>query len=350
MPESNQVSEILTVPLADRGIEWLISALQIASQLEFATIPPYLCAMWSIKSGEGRAYDHLREVVIEEMLHLGLVCNLLTTIGATPKLYPDAAPAYPCKLPGGIRPTLEVPLCGLTRQGIKGVFMEIEKPHHDISGIDPQAETDPTIGDLYDAIGLAFEAVPPTSITGWRQVAKMLPIRPGVKAHLFKIESLDDVRKAIFIIKEQGEGTALLPFDDSKGIDKDLAHYFRFAELFEGRELTIDDAGAITFNGPEIPFPDTFPMAVVPLGGYAGPDVPPETAAKLIEFDNSYTSMLKQLQAAWEPNPTAPAEAQPGKLTASIGDMFSLTSIAAELMAMELTVGGPNYGPCFRLV
>ena len=39
--------------------------------LEFATIPPYLTAMYSIKAGENRqVYDVIRSVVMQEMLHM----------------------------------------------------------------------------------------------------------------------------------------------------------------------------------------------------------------------------------------------------------------------------------------
>jgi Ferritin-like len=341
MPEDARISGLLEVPQEERGLEWLKAALQTAARLEFATIPPYLCAMWSIKSGDGKAYEHLREVVMEEMLHLGLVCNMLTSIGETPKLYPEAAPAYPCSLPGGVRPGLEVPLKGLTRDGIRDVFMEIEKPHHDVSGVDPTDETDPTIGDFYDAILAAFSSLPEWTATNQRQLAKQIRIRDGVQAFLFKIESKTDVAKAIGVIKEQGEGTASSPLDTYKGMSMDLAHYFRFAELFHGKEIVFE-AGIIEFTGPDIPFPDVYPMAEVPAGGHQGPDLPPAVAEKLSEFDQAYTTMLKQLQAAWE-------HGQIGKLNASVGTMFSLTDLATELMQMEMSQGDSTYGPCFRI-
>ena len=79
--------------------------------------------MWSIKSGSGDAYDLLQEVVIEEMLHLGLVCNLLTSLGETPALWPDAAPTYPCPLPGGFRPGVVVTLGKLTNDRVRNVLV-----------------------------------------------------------------------------------------------------------------------------------------------------------------------------------------------------------------------------------
>jgi hypothetical protein len=100
--------------------------------------------------------------------------------------------------------------------------------------------------------------------------------------------------------------------------------------------------GGITYTGPDIPFPETYPMATVPAGGYQGPGVPPAAAEKLVEFDQAFTTMLKQLHAAWNLG-------QLSKLNASVATMFSMTEIAAELMRIEISPGGPTYGPCFRL-
>jgi len=358
MANGAQVTELLSVPAVDRGLDWLKTALQTAAQLEFATIPPYLCAMWSIKDTDSAVYMSFREVVMEEMLHLGLVSNMLTTIGETPKLYPDAAPAFPCRLPGGVRPNLEVPLRRLTRQGVKDVFMEIEKPRHDISGLDPTVETDPTIGDFYDAILGAFEALPKNAnsghtvaISGYRQISRNINIRDGVVAVQFKVESLDDVQKAIRIIKEQGEGSETSPIDTAKGIAMDLAHYFRFAEIHQGKALAFDENGKIVFTGSVIEWndADVYPMADIPPGGYKSSDVPADVAEKLVEFDQTFTRMLKLLQAAWEPNPADPTKPQPTKLTASVGAMFQMTEIALELMGKEISSGGQTYGPCFRI-
>lgn len=342
MPEGPWIIDLLAVPEDSRDLDWLKAALQTVVHLEFATIPPYLCAMWSIKSGEGRAYDHLREVVMEEMLHLGFTCNMLTTIDETPRLFPDAAPSYPTKLPGGVRPNLTVPLRGLTRDGIKDVFMEIEKPQHDISGTDSTDENDPTIGNFYDAILGAFTALPTDTVIGERQLGKKIDIRENVTATLFRIESITDVMKAIKVIKEQGEGTSPSPFESSKEIAYDLAHYFRFAELHTGKELVPDPmTGGIEFTGNDIPFPDTPPMAEVPPGG--DQNAPDNVAAKLLEFDQTYTNMLKQLQGAWENGSLS-------NLNASIYDsMLRLTDLAAEIMTIEITPGGPTYGPCFRI-
>lgn len=346
MPDSPHVADLLTTPSAGRDLTWLKQALQTALKLEFATLPPYLCAWWSIKSASGRASDHLREVIMEEMLHLGLACNMLTAIGGTPRLYPDASPAFPGPLPGGVRPGLVVPLQGLTREAVKTVFMEIEKPHHDISGVDPTDETDPTIGDFYDAIQGAFESLPDQPLTGTPQQERQIPVVENAIALLFKIQSKDDARRAIHVIKEQGEGTATSPFDDSKHIAGDLAHYFRFAELYHGKQLVLGQEGTITYTGADVPFPDAYPMSVVPSGGYKSADVEQTVQQKLLKFDQNYTKMLKKLQLAWEAG--SPEEADEA-FDESVSAMFSLRGPARQLMQIPIPGGTGTYGPCFRI-
>ena len=51
--------------------------LQWAIQLEHATIPPYLCALYSIKEGHNpEATEILRSIFMEEMLHMTLAANI----------------------------------------------------------------------------------------------------------------------------------------------------------------------------------------------------------------------------------------------------------------------------------
>src|SRR5260370_10886525 len=56
----------------------LRSALQTAMQLEFSTIPPYLCAQWSINVDPDGVSDLIQDVVVQEMFHFALAGNMLT--------------------------------------------------------------------------------------------------------------------------------------------------------------------------------------------------------------------------------------------------------------------------------
>jgi pimeloyl-ACP methyl ester carboxylesterase len=71
--------------IADR--QELAAALQTALEIEHATIPPYLYALYSLKPEANREVAViLRSIVIEEMQHMALCCNLLNAIGASPRL------------------------------------------------------------------------------------------------------------------------------------------------------------------------------------------------------------------------------------------------------------------------
>ena len=94
-----------------------------------ATIPPYLCAMWSIKDPADPVRSMIRDIVLEEMSHMGTACNMLTAVGGTPVVNTaDVVPTYPGPLPGGVHADLVVSLSGLTKDVVKSTFMEIELP------------------------------------------------------------------------------------------------------------------------------------------------------------------------------------------------------------------------------
>src|SRR5262245_10440365 len=126
MSRRTQIVDLLRVPATRHDLDWLRRSLQAAIELEFATIPPYLTAYWSIKDRRNPAAASIREVCLEEMLHLAICCNLLTAIGGSPALNtPAVVPSYPGPLPGGVHPGLVVRLEGLSKEVAKS-FMEVE--------------------------------------------------------------------------------------------------------------------------------------------------------------------------------------------------------------------------------
>src|SRR5262245_40886606 len=172
---SRSIAELLRVAEPDRDGDWLEESLRHAVTLEFATIPLYLAALWSIQdpppptpwSGAAcnTAYAVLRGIAVEEMLHFGLVCNMLTTIDSSPNIS-NAVPTYPSQgLPGGVRPDLTVTLAGLTPDRVANLFMQIEYPEYPVPGTTPPPPPPEgdynTIGALYDAISSAFTSLNP---------------------------------------------------------------------------------------------------------------------------------------------------------------------------------------------
>lgn len=330
----DQIIRLMRVSQDQRDLEWIKTSLQAAIALELATIPPYLCGLWSIRNpnpgqpGE-RAAQLIRGIVIDEMFHMGLVCNMLNAIGGTPQIV-AASPSYPGPLPGGVRPQLTVYLSGLTKPYVREVFMEIEMPEAPLAFA--REEGPPTIGAFYDALSEAFRQVQP-AINVSNQLSRM--VGPNTLA---PVQDLAGVEAAIELIKEQGEGTSTSP--EAPQVVGELAHYYTFGEIYYGRELRQVN-GKWEFTGDVVPFPEVYPMGVVPAGGWPNPDA---TVQGLLQtFNTNYTSVLQDLERAW-------VEVNADALTSSIGTMFSLRSTAVELMDIPLPGGYGSYGPEFLVM
>jgi len=317
-----------------RDLQWLREALQIAIQLELATLPPYLTAYWTIKDEDHEARTSIHEIWREEMAHFGLACNLLVAIGGTP-LLTDATvvPAYPGPLPGGVRPGLIVPLRKLDKAQAK-IFMEIEYPQDGPlpSAVAGAGTTYDSIGEFYGAILATFQRENPAlnldrQLQGFR---------------LYKIGTMAKVEEAIRLINLQGEGSSVTP-EEGPG---DLAHYYRFGQIYNEKRYVQNPATGKWDYDPAapLPLPETWNMADIPEGGYLQADVPDMATWDLIStFDQRYSNMLRLLEAAWLNGNSA-------SLSAAVGEMRQMAPIASQLVAIPRADGAGNYGPCFRYV
>lgn len=338
----------------NRGLAWLAGALRIAAQIEFSTIPPYLCALWSIKDQASSAALTIRHVVQEEMLHMSLACNMLVSLGddySVGMADPDFVPTYPGELAGGVHKGLQIRLAGLTHDTLR-VFLEIELPSMNFDNAvealrraemcEPEPAGDITIGDFYQAILTAFETLDPTFHLD-RQITGPLSWIP--------IASLADVERAIHLIVDQGEGSAKGPteYDYRPGEPIELSHFYRFLELAaEQRIIPMDESGEKWGFGHALKLPDCFAMAPVPVGGYSSTAscAPPRVIDLCTDFNKHYTRMLRHLDKAWD-------EGDQGSLVHAVEAMFSLADPARELMSIPLETGCDakgTYGPDFRLV
>src|SRR5262249_1247779 len=163
------------------------------------------------------------EVVLQEMLHMGLVCNLLAGLQETPTLNAKAfVPEYPCELPGGVHPGLIVSLVGVSIPLVRDVWMQIERPPNPVPVGVGGVQTYQTIGAFYDALNDCFQQLQP-SLDPSRQLTESI-------LGLYKVSDLEGVTKAITQIKEQGEGTSQSAFDDP-AFGGELAHYYRFQQI-----------------------------------------------------------------------------------------------------------------------
>lgn len=321
----------------------LITALDAAVTLEFATLPPYLSSIWSIKDDLHPVAQSLREVLQEEMLHMALACNMLVAIGGTPNIV-SAVPSYPGTLPLDVHPELVIPLAGLSDRQLD-VFMEIERPKHpghhvslatarEIAREDPHpAKGDATIGEMYEHTRQAFHRLKPA-----------LAIEHQITGPLawMVVRSLDEVDKAIGTITQQGEGSSG-PADT--GVD-DLAHYYRFAEMLERKRLVFDQGtDRFAFVTPiELDYArDVWPMAPVPAGGYTDDQVSDPEVRRLVKgFNVTYSKLLDLLQAAWT------ERGGQASFWRAIETMFALEGYARPLMQIPRPDGAGTYGPDFR--
>lgn len=327
--------------MPERRLELLKQTLQQAVELEFATIPLYLTALWSIKDNLHPVAKSIRNVVQEEMLHLSLVSNMLASIGGKPKLYDpsDKGLRFPTGLPGGVHPELTLRLSGLTDDALED-FLEVELPLEKISiegfhGKYTHADgenSSATIGAMYDAIRKEFESLRP-AMSPDNQISGPLA--------WFVVDTIEKVDSAINWIKEQGEG-AVQPSTD-KTNPKSLSHFYRFWEVRERKRIEYDTAAGKFVFGAPLTFPDVWPVAVVPEGGYRQQDVSEDVWALLCGFDRTYSQLVKLLESAWGGGGQA-------AMWKAIEVMFDLEKTAIPLMQIPRPDGKGNYGPAFRMV
>lgn len=312
-----------------RDLQWLIEALQNAVELELSTLPPYLCAYWSVQDSTNQSAQLILSIALQEMAHMGMSANILTSIGGPVTINQDI-PTYPGHLPGDVAPTLVVYLAGLSKTYLKDVCMAIEEPEGGPIATATLQAGYATIGQFYDAISAAIVSVNPT-FTGKNQMSSTI----ASDAIVAPINTQQDALNAIEIIKEQGEGSKQNP-DEAAG-STTLAHYYKFAEIYNGKTLIQVD-GKWEYAGDPIPFPAVYPMAEVPPGGWQNP--PSDVAALLQTANAAYTKLLDNLQMAWQ-NGDATA------LNNAINDMFDLETPAQKLMQITGAPSGGNWGPDF---
>lgn len=287
------IAKLLNEPANSRGISWLTESLQVAAQIELTTIPPYLCAIWSIRRRTEPVYELIRDIAIEEMLHLSLVANLSASLGGHVKLTGDRAPAYPTSLPAGIASGLVVELQGLSKAALR-TFMEIEKPSFPPVAFELMERA--TIGDFYAAIRSDLEKLPDDAFQTDGQIELDFPIGNDEGEYPTIIDNRATALKAIAVIVEQGEGSPQDPFSDDGGSppnEKELAHYYRFAEILKGRKLIQRSDGTYAYEGGVIEMPEVLPVGKVPPEGY--PD-----HLEIVEFNSYYSSILTGIERAWE--------------------------------------------------
>jgi hypothetical protein len=317
--------------------------LQSAIKLEHSTIPPYLTAMFSLRpSVNPQIAEQIRNIVIEEMLHMTIAANILIAIGGCPAInLRDFVPDYPGPLPmniGDLQVGIEAFSIGL----VKGTFMDIEEPEHPIPVRVPAeamaAEEYATIGAFYDAIKEQIRLLGPSIFVQTSAPPQVVNADWFSSDRLFTITGVDLACRAIDVIKLEGEGTSESPFERPG----DPAHYYRFGEIAAGRRIVKTTSG-FAYAGKPILFD---PAGVWPLRPNCKiADFAPGTQARtrIDAFAYNYSALLNALHNAFN--------GDPAQLNTAIGLMYDLRTSAVALMETDTGDGsGQTVGPSFEYV
>lgn len=293
LPSDNSLQEDLTE---------LREMLQNAMVLEHATIPPYLTMLYTLSEDtDWRITETIRSVVVEEMLHFTLAANLLNAIGGTPNVASAGfMPDYPATLPYGID-AIEIHLYGFSRNAVFQA-MVIEHPKDIRPAVVASEQPEKmTIGEFYAWIEARLRAA--VEKHGELAIfcgdpARQVPSHAfyyGGGGNVHEISGLEGALKAIDLITDQGEGT---PTNIKVEDEDELAHYFRFNQLYKERLYTWHDTAASGPTGDDFPVP--WDKAVMLKTNAKVRDYPPgEVQQALIRFNYRYTQLLATLQDAF---------------------------------------------------
>lgn len=364
-------------------IEDLYAFLDAGLQLEHATLPPYLTALYSLHPQENAdAWHVIRVVAVEEMLHLTLVANVMNAVHRSPDLLrPGFVPVYPTRLPCG-PDDFEVHLRPFSAEAIE-TFLDIERP-----GKAPSEEQRILPMDWSFADGTGTAARPSErELTRLAQSGAFLGAVPGNPAMRFysigefyeeiirgvnyledeareqgrtiftgdrarqvtpeyfysgggeviPVTGRDSAVRALTLIAEQGEG---LGGGIYSGEDE-LAHYYRFSQLKEGKYYKKGDPPEAP-SGPElkVDWHAAYPVLEdIKLADY--PD-DPQLMAAAITFNESYAHFLITINSAFN--------GQPDLLLKAVWEMFRIRDEMTRLVHNPLpNHPGKNAGPTFEL-
>ncbi|NGO13998.1 hypothetical protein G5C60_42020 [Streptomyces sp. HC44] len=208
-------------------LESLREHLQRAIELEHATLPPYLCALYSLDlTRNPDAVQVVAGVFVEEMIHLALAANLLNAVGGQPRLdTPHMLPPHPRPLPHGDR-SLELSLVPFGSETLE-MFLRLEQPA--LPGAPAEGDNYETIGQFYDAIEEGLRHL--CAELGEREVFCGDPARQVVAGpfshtggQLAAVTDLASALAALEEIVEQGEGRARGEVRDARGRDRHDVH------------------------------------------------------------------------------------------------------------------------------
>lgn len=355
------VSDHLNAAATDRNLDWIRSALQSALELECATLPLYQSALFSLEVQNYTAYNLIRSVAMEEMVHMATVCNILAAIGGRPRIK-DLKQGFPTHgLPGGAEPDLFAVVAPLSKRQLQN-FMRLEMPLFLLPD-EFKTETYPAISTLYRAVRTAIENQAEAVGAAFRAGGPANQVPDNIGYGTFDPATLADpipaFLQAIDAIVEQGEGATSDQLLAGPGSEREESHYCKFSQIYYGasyrepeppRPLTRETEPDF-FRGNPIPWPEVINTLAVPADGYAkilalDPNAP-KVSAELQAFDQAYSGILDTLDDVWN-GPKASAWPTLGKAVAGMSSLRvkSCFSIIREPIPPDVVARLPELYPC----
>ncbi len=343
-----------------------------AIRIELSTIPPYATAAYTISQAgqydrimpaqvNAQPMEVIRQVMVEEMLHMTLAANILNALGGEVVLnstepmpgFPDAPriPVYPCHiLPSGTGP--KVHLRRFTKAQVHA-FREIERAPENFDKVkDGNCYAAETIGGFYHCVRTKLEALCrkyPSKELFCGDPAKQVHGENywGAGGEVFPVTGETSAIRAIRMIVEEGEGADLGgragdgdPVPDTG--EEDIAHFFKFNEILLSRYYSADDKLGGPATGPELVVDWT---AVAPMRDDPKPGsyrALPEVQAKMDTFNRIYTDLLLGLHDAFNGNPSRFTELAPL--------MMNLRYAAQALVRIPVNDKGETAGPSWTFL
>lgn len=349
----------MTTKTTEEKRKYLQELLQLAVELEFATIPPYLTAALSIKPNANRSsFEIIHSIYMEEMLHMVLAANTLNAIGGTVKLGPKNIPSYPLKMTfeeSAFKDReFDIDLEKFCKNSIE-TFLKIEMPDNweeDKSFLKAEGVDIPgyTIGEFYnliiDELKNLCEAIGEENVfigDPTHQIGEDFYWSSGGKP--IAVTCLNQAEEALDIIIEQGEGAPGKPLSDGDhsffGQEEEVPHFYRFNEIYWGRKYKKGD-------NPRKPTGEELPIdweAVYPIKKNCKStdfEESPLLASLNTQFNQHFTLMLQGIEKALNGNPKS-------LYPAIMNDMHGMAKIGYQMVQIpihddpESEHGAPTY-------
>ena len=293
-------------------LDWIKSALQTAMDLECATLPLYLSSMFSLEVQNYTAYNQIRSVAMEEMVHMAIAGNMLAALGGRPSVAGFATRYPTVGLPGGVEPDLRVGLAPLSGLQLER-FMRLEMPATLLREV--VDETYPTIAAFYGAIGDAIQGNAAAVRSAVAAGGSANQVGDDIGFTTISATSGTDVIEQLLSgveeILHQGEGSSATSIFAGDESENELSHYGKFAELYYGAQyLEPVPAPPLSqstvpefFRGRTISWPVVINTLSVPSDGYerilAVDPGASEVRPHLAQFDTGFSSVLSLLDQVW---------------------------------------------------